>query len=75
MTNRFFKFFIFFLLTFSLCMHIDAAKLNIDGQDREVLNVNISINGQSANTNLPVFVVNERTYVPVRFVSESLGYK
>lgn len=75
MKKRFFKFFIFFLLTFSLCMHIDAAKLNIDGQDREVLNVNISINGQSANTNLPVFVVNERTYVPVRFVSESLGYK
>ncbi len=75
MKKRFFKFFIFFLLTFSLCMHLDAAKLNIDGQDREVLNVNISINGQSANTNLPVFVVNERTYVPVRFVSESLGYK
>ena len=75
MKKRFFKFFIFFLLTFSLCMHIDAAKLNIDGQDREVFNVNISINGQTANTNLPVFVVNERTYVPVRFVSESLGYK
>lgn len=75
MKKRFFKFFIFFLLTFSICMQIDAAKLNIDGQDREVLNVNISINGQSANTNLPVFVVNERTYVPVRFVSESLGYK
>lgn len=75
MKKRFFKFFIFFLLTFSLCMHLDAAKLNIDGQDREVINVNISINGQSANTNLPVFVVNERTYVPVRFVSESLGYK
>lgn len=75
MTRKFFKFFIFLILTFSLCMQIDAAKLNIDGQDREVLNVNISINGQATNTNLPVFVVNERTYVPVRFVSESLGYK
>lgn len=75
MIRKFFKYFIFLILTFSLCMQIDAAKLNIDGQDREVLNVNISINGNPANTNLPVFVVNERTYVPVRFVSESLGYK
>ncbi len=59
----------------SLINFADAKKLQIDGKSRDIINVNIEINGQDSQTSLPIFVLNERTYVPVRFVSESLGYK
>lgn len=69
------KLFLILLCIFSFASFSEAANLNIDGQNREIMNVNMEINGQSINTDLPIFVLNERTYVPVRLVSESLGYK
>lgn len=63
------------LFIFSIANFSNASDLKIDGKTQKVFNVNIEINGQKVQTELPIFVLNERTYVPVRFVSESLGFK
>ena len=42
---------------------------------KEAVDVNLNINGVDKKSPTPSFVVDGVTYVPVRFVSETLGYK
>lgn len=63
-----------FLLTI-LSINIEARSLNINGKVKEAVDVNLNINGVDKKSPTPSFVIDGVTYVPVRFVSETLGYK
>lgn len=63
-----------FLLTI-LSINIEARSLNINGKMKEAVDVKLNINGEDKQSPAPSFVVDGVTYVPVRFVSETLGYK
>ena len=63
-----------FLLTI-LSINIEARSLNINGKVKEGVDVNLNINGVDKKSPTPSFVIDGVTYVPVRFVSETLGYK
>ena len=70
---------ILFLLLL-LCMSVSAADLtlqvqNADGQyeTRSVRTVSIVLDGQTLESDIPAFIVDNRTLVPVRIVSENLG--
>ena len=66
--------FVLFLITL-FNINTEARSLNINGKVKEAVDVNLNINGVDKKSPTPSFVVDGVTYVPVRFVSETLGYK
>jgi len=49
----------------------------VQGSKTIILTINSSkvlVNGKSATIDVPAKIINDRTMVPVRFVSEQLGY-
>ncbi len=68
------------LLTLLLAVSVTAANTtlriqNADGQyeTRTVRTVSIVLDGQTLESDIPAFIVDNRTLVPVRIVSENLG--
>lgn len=71
--KKFFLLLITILTLFSIRM--EARNLRINGKNKVAVDVNLNINGQEKKSPTPSFVIEGVTYVPVRFVSETLGYK
>lgn len=69
--------FIFILLTIIMLFSAkaEAQQITINGKTKELVEVNLNINGKPEKSNTPSFVFDGITYVPVRFVSEKMGYR
>ncbi|MDO5716509.1 MAG: N-acetylmuramoyl-L-alanine amidase [Tissierellia bacterium] len=61
------------IICFSL--RINAEQVKIEGKFVDTIQVSLEIDGKKADSPFPIFALNERTYVPLRFVSETMGYK
>lgn len=75
MFKKFFITIAFFLLTIVGFSSTADAMIEVNGKSIEPMDIKLEIDGVLASTNLPIFAISERTYVPVRFVSENMGHK
>ncbi|MDD7761705.1 MAG: N-acetylmuramoyl-L-alanine amidase [Firmicutes bacterium] len=75
MFKKFFITIAFFLITIVGFSSAADAMIEVNGKSIEPMDIKLEIDGVLASTNLPIFAINERTYVPVRFVSENMGHK
>ncbi|WP_202707093.1 N-acetylmuramoyl-L-alanine amidase family protein [Sporosalibacterium faouarense] len=48
-------------------------KVHMDGKEVSLMKVNVEINGQALESDVPPLVYDERTLVPIRFVAENLN--
>lgn len=52
--------------------NIEYVKVHIDGQETEVKKINVTINGQDLESDVPPILYQTRTLVPIRFIAENL---
>lgn len=70
-----------FLMIFNVVVHVPKAlaadnsefiNVNVDGKNINVRKVNVIINGQPLQSDVPSIIFDSRTLVPIRFVAEQL---
>ena len=54
---------------------INMVTLNIGGKNQKVREVSVLMDGQPIVSDIPSFIYNDRTLVPIRFVADGLGAK
>ena len=70
------KKFILAILFLSLFIkNVNTQEVYIDNKRMDVIPMNLEINQKKVESDLPIFAYNDTTYVPVRLVSEKMGYK
>lgn len=63
------------LLVFMGTRRLHAATVVVDGRRVETVDMKLEIDGTPRTSPLPIFAKDDATYVPLRFVSETMGYR
>ena len=62
------------ILSFNIVSFAETSvNVSVDGTPRSVRQVAVLVDGQKLNTEVPSFIMGDRTLVPIRFVAESFG--
>ena len=63
-----------FILSFNILAFANTSvDVHVDGSPLSVRQVAVLVDGQKLNTEVPSFIMGDRTLVPIRFVAESFG--
>lgn len=63
------------LFAFSSEASASNFNINLNGRTMSVPSVNVKLNGTNLNSEFPAFIMNDRTFVPVRVISEYFNSK